>query len=356
MTTTLRKLKAWWIIITQMGPIARLAQQLDELIRYYVLNTLTNEGFFDYLQKPRTYNEILAGLGFIDDAYTRDLLKILTTDKRNVLIEKDGLYQLNPDQSFPTLDEVLARTDARYHNLTHYMQGMVHQMPARLHGKPVEFSQSVDLLGRQLSERLDQALNNRIYTAMRNAIFAFLTQEDRAWLRGKALLDVGCGSGREPAELWLRLGGDVRITAIEPTSVMLERAIQNFPTLLQEISPNHPPLTDANSPIFQQADATRLPFDDNSFDAAFYSQVLHWTPNPRQAIGEIVRVVRPGGLIFGVQGGKPQSDPYMDIVIRTDQNCNGFFWMDEYQRWYAEHDISVEITTPAGVFRARKPK
>lgn len=356
MSTNLRKLNVWWVIITQMGPISKLARQMDEFTRYYVLNALSNEGFFDYLRDPHTYDEILTQFDFVNNAYTHDLLEAIIADKRNTLVEKDGLYQINPDQTLPTIEDVFASTDKRYHNMTHYIQGMTQQIPARLRGEPIEMAQSFDLLGRQLTEHLDEVLDHRVYTSLRNAAFALLTKKEREWLGGKTLLDLGCGSGRETAELWLRLDGEVNITAVEPTADLFERARQNFPALLKEIDPNHPPLTNANTPVFQQEDAVHLPFEDNSFDAAFYSQVLHWTSDPHKAVDEIVRVVKPGGLIFGTQGSKPNADLYMDIIIRTDQNCHGFFWIDEYQQWYARHNIPIEIATPAGIFRARKPE
>ena len=40
---------------------------------------------------------------------------------------------------------------------------------------------------------------------------------------------------------------------------------------------------------FQQADATALPFADDSFDAVVTSNALHIIPNPEQALAEIRR-------------------------------------------------------------------
>ena len=347
----MRKLRVWWTIISQVGPVARFGKQMDEMTRYFVLETLADEGLFDYLREPRTFDQILAEFGYVDSDYTRGLFVMLATDKRNVLNEGDSLYRLNPAQPLPTFKEVLARLDKRYHSLAPYAKGMARYIPDRLRGRSVGPGQGLILYGRQMSELLDRALSNVVYTGMRNAAFALLTRQERAWLRGKTLLDVGCGSGREPVELWLHLQGDVRITAVDPAPVLLELAEASFSILLEEIALGHPPLTSANYPVFKDADVTALPFEDDSFDAAFYSQLLHWTPDPRRAISEIVRVVKPDGLIFGIQSGKRQASPYMDTIIRADENCHGFFWIDEYRRWYAEHGLNPEIVLPVGVFR-----
>lgn len=47
-----------------------------------------------------------------------------------------------------------------------------------------------------------------------------------------------------------------------------------------------------------QADGTRLPFRDNSFDVAALSSVLHHVPDMMGMLKEARRVVRPRGLVF----------------------------------------------------------
>lgn len=350
----LRRLKAWWIVITQMGPVMRVGRQIDEFFRYHVLTTLAAEGLFEYLKETRSYGQILAEFGFVDNSYTRLCFDVLASDNRNMLIKDDSLYRVNPEQTIPEYEQVATKTDKRFHSFTHIAEGMVKYIPPRMRNQPIELAATFEQDGRQLLARFDATLGNHIYTAMRSTAFAILTPEDRESLNGKQLLDVGCGSGRETAEIWLHLKGNIRITAIDPVPALLEVAAKNFSSLLDEISPNHPPLNETNQPVFKQASATHLPFKDNTFDAVFYSQILHWTSDPRKAIKEIVRVVKPGGLVFGTQGGKPQASPYMDMVFRTNENCSGFFWMEEYRRWYGDLALVPEIVTPVGAFRVHK--
>ena len=49
----------------------------------------------------------------------------------------------------------------------------------------------------------------------------------------------------------------------------------------------------------QLADVGALPFDDASFDLVVSFTGLHCFPDPARAVVELVRVLRPGGVITG---------------------------------------------------------
>ena len=50
--------------------------------------------------------------------------------------------------------------------------------------------------------------------------------------------------------------------------------------------------------VDHQFDIQSIPYPDNSFDLVFASHVLEYVKDDRQAIQEIKRVLRPGGLAF----------------------------------------------------------
>lgn len=48
----------------------------------------------------------------------------------------------------------------------------------------------------------------------------------------------------------------------------------------------------------KQADVLSLPYDDQSFDVVMAAHVLEHLPDPKRAIKEMIRVLKPGGAVF----------------------------------------------------------
>jgi ubiquinone/menaquinone biosynthesis C-methylase UbiE len=109
----------------------------------------------------------------------------------------------------------------------------------------------------------------------------------RAWraelllpLAGK-VLEVGAGTGANAP-----LYGDAvtRLVLCEPD-----------PRMRRQIAPKLPARLEARTEIVD-ASLARLPFDDASFDVVVATLVLCTVVEPRAALAEIRRVLRPGGL------------------------------------------------------------
>ena len=80
-------------------------------------------------------------------------------------------------------------------------------------------------------------------------------------------------------------------------------------------------------------DATALPFGDGVLEAALFRWVLHLIPNWRDAIAELVRVIRPGGVVLATLGGAG-SGPKAAIrerfaqIAGIDRRPTGIDWSD----------------------------
>jgi SAM-dependent methyltransferase len=113
---------------------------------------------------------------------------------------------------------------------------------------------------------------------------------DRLGLRaGELLLDLGCGFGRHAFEA-LRRGA--RVVACDMALPELEqvRALFEAMVLAGEAPPDGMAVT-------VSGDATRLPFPDDTFDHIIASEVMEHIPDDVAAIGELTRILRPGGTI-----------------------------------------------------------
>lgn len=98
---------------------------------------------------------------------------------------------------------------------------------------------------------------------------------------GQMLLDVGCGTG-VAAITAARRGAKVRGLDLSP--VLLERAREHAQLANLDVD-------------FAEGDAESLPYGDNEFDVVL-SQFGHmFAPRPKVAIGEMLRVLKPGGTI-----------------------------------------------------------
>ncbi|MGH7057399.1 MAG: class I SAM-dependent methyltransferase [Acetobacteraceae bacterium] len=98
---------------------------------------------------------------------------------------------------------------------------------------------------------------------------------------GGALLDVACG----PGILTVALAATAReIVAFDLTPEMLEKARRRCAEAGR-----------ANA-SFQEGDATHLPFGSETFDGAVTRLSVHHFQQPERVLGEIFRVLRPGGL------------------------------------------------------------
>ena len=97
---------------------------------------------------------------------------------------------------------------------------------------------------------------------------------------GQRVLDVACGTGivaRTAAGLVAPTGS---VVGVDLNEAML--------TVARRVSP---------SLEFRRGDAAALPFPDESFDTALCQLALMFFPDPGAAVGEMARVVRPGGSV-----------------------------------------------------------
>ncbi|MEU1470501.1 class I SAM-dependent methyltransferase [Streptomyces sp. NPDC005761] len=101
---------------------------------------------------------------------------------------------------------------------------------------------------------------------------------------GMSLLDVGCGPGTITADL-AALVAPGRVTAVDTTQEILAQAADTASE------------RGLDNVEFAVADVHALDFPDDSFDVVHAHQVLQHVGDPVQALREMRRVCRPGGIV-----------------------------------------------------------
>jgi len=103
---------------------------------------------------------------------------------------------------------------------------------------------------------------------------------------GDAILDIGCGAGVDSLVAARLAGEDGRVTGIDATPAMIERARAHRARLgLANVT-------------FQVSEAEALPFPDATFDAVISNGVFNLTLDKEKALQETHRVMKPGGRLL----------------------------------------------------------
>ena len=103
-------------------------------------------------------------------------------------------------------------------------------------------------------------------------------------VKGKTVLDAGCGTGIFSA-IFARNGAG-RVVGID----ISRRSLETARGLKERFG--------LDNAEFRQQDMLHLPFADRTFDIAWAWGTVHHTTDPFRAISELIRVLRPGGSIL----------------------------------------------------------
>jgi ubiquinone/menaquinone biosynthesis C-methylase UbiE len=123
----------------------------------------------------------------------------------------------------------------------------------------------------------------------------------RCGVRAGAVLDFGAGVGNSVPYLRERFPA-ARITCLDVSRKSLEVGARRFPGMAE----------------FTWFDGGRLPFGDATYDAVLVACVLHHVEATEHTriLGELKRVVRPGGLIMVYE-----HNPYNPLTRKVVREC-----------------------------------
>jgi SAM-dependent methyltransferase len=155
---------------------------------------------------------------------------------------------------------------------------------------------------------------------------------------GQPCLEIGVGTGRIALPL---MKAGVQVVGIDISREMLLR-------MLSKAGPQLPSVA--------IADATRLPFGDDTFGSAIASHVLHLIPGWRSALDELLRVVRGQGVIVASRGGRGVGEEWTRAVrrhffeaARSEHRSPGADRIEEVDLYMRERGAAVQELRLAGV-------
>jgi demethylmenaquinone methyltransferase/2-methoxy-6-polyprenyl-1,4-benzoquinol methylase len=170
--------------------------------------------------------------------------------------------------------------------------------------------------------------------------------QDRRWRRavtravdarpGQAVLDLAAGTGTssEPFD-----GAGVHVVPADFSLGMLRVGKRRRPDL-----------------GFTAADATRLPFQDNAFDAVTMSFGLRNVVDVDRALRELHRVTRPGGRLVVCEFSQPVWPPFRTVYVeylmralpavarRVSSNPDSYVYLAEsIQAWPDQKALAAQV-------------
>ncbi len=148
---------------------------------------------------------------------------------------------------------------------------------------------------------------------------------------GMKVLDVGCGPGRLTVPAARRVGRTGEVTALDIQPTMLERARQR----VEE--------ADLHNVRFIEAGAGEGALEANTYDRALLVTVLGEIPKREQALTEIFKALKPGGIL-SVTEMLPDPDYQPRATLERMAHAAGFVIDGYYGSWLA---YTLNLARPA---------
>jgi ubiquinone/menaquinone biosynthesis C-methylase UbiE len=142
---------------------------------------------------------------------------------------------------------------------------------------------------------------------------------------GRDVLEIGVGSGSVAQQL-LSAAPELAWTAIDIDPLMTQAAS----TRLRGFA----------GASVKTADATAMPFPDESFDSVVSCLMLHHIIDWERAVAETARVLRPGGIFVGYDLVRT---PLASLFHRLDGSPHRLIVPDDFRAECTRHGLTVSL-------------
>jgi ubiquinone/menaquinone biosynthesis C-methylase UbiE len=152
-----------------------------------------------------------------------------------------------------------------------------------------------------------------------------VARELRAQRLGHDVLEIGAGSG-SVAQQVLSDDPELAWTAIDIDPHMAQAAAARLGGF-------------AGASV-KTADATAMPFPDDSFDSVVSCLMLHHIIDWERAVAEVARVLRPGGIFVGYDLTRT---PLASLFHRWDGSPHRLIVPDDFRAECARHGLTASL-------------
>ena len=123
------------------------------------------------------------------------------------------------------------------------------------------------------------------------------------FLPNNTVLELGCGNGGQWDGRIGLLPRDCRLILSDNSEGMVNVTKSKFEMYSESVS-------------FRQIDIQNIPFEDNSFDAIIANHMLYHVPDLRQALSEVCRVLKKGGIFYASTNGNGGMSLFLHNAVK----------------------------------------
>jgi ubiquinone/menaquinone biosynthesis C-methylase UbiE len=188
-------------------------------------------------------------------------------------------------------------------------------------------------------------MNNPVRAAVQRRIEAQKLLAMGGPMNGGTALEIGCGRG-VGVEIILDVFGADRVDAFDLDPRMVARAERRLEDRADRVR-------------LWTGDATAIPAQNDTYDAAFDFGIIHHVPNWRNALKEVGRILRPGGSFYAEEVfGSFITRRSVRRLLEHPQDDR--FNHDQFRTALVEAGLEVSASSElwglGGWFIARKPQ
>lgn len=167
-----------------------------------------------------------------------------------------------------------------------------------------------------------------VFMAKDHRAYATINQRIRKIIAGKKVLELATGTGLIAKNV--ASAADMMIATDYSKKMIMQAKKGTYSRNLR----------------FAVADATDLPYADNSFDVIIISNALHIMPDPDKALAEIDRVLKPNGVLVAptfIHGNMPITKRMLSkgmsvVGFQTENKWSS----NQYKAFLEDHGFAVK--------------